>query len=60
MSLLVFGIIFSIMLVIGALASVELLELEFVSGLAHAGLYLIVAMVLALISGVPMATLPGG
>jgi hypothetical protein len=60
MSLVVFGIIFSIMLGIGALASSEVLELEFFSGLAHAGLYLIVAMLLVLISGVPVATLPGG
>ena len=57
MSFLAFGIIFSIMLVIGAFASVGAFELEFTSGLAHAGLYLIATMVLAVISG---ATLAGG
>jgi hypothetical protein len=60
MSFLAFGVIFSIMLVIGAFASSEVFELEFTSGLAHAGLYFIVALMLALISGVPLATLPGG
>jgi hypothetical protein len=56
MSFLAFGIIFSIMLVIGAFASVGAFELEFTSGLAHAGLYLIVTMVLALISGITLAS----
>lgn len=55
MSFLAFGIIFSIMLVIGAFASVGAFELEFLSGLAHAGLYLIATLVLALISGVTLA-----
>jgi hypothetical protein len=56
MSFLAFGIIFSIMLVVGAFASVGAFELEFTSGLAHAGLYLIVTLVLALISGLTLAT----
>ena len=56
MSFLAFGIIFSIMLVIGAFASVGAFELEFINGLAHAGVYLIATMVLALISGVTLAS----
>jgi len=56
MSFMAFGITFAIMLVIGAFASVGTFELEFLSGLAHAGFYLIVTMVLALISGITLAT----
>ncbi len=56
MSFLAFGIIFAIMLVIGAFASVGTFELEFTSGLAHAGLYLIATMALALLSGITLAT----
>jgi cation transport ATPase len=55
MSFLAFGIIFLIMLVICALASAGAFELEFLNGLAHAGLYLIATMVLALISGITLA-----
>lgn len=55
MSFLSFGVIFVIMLVIGALASAGTFELEFTSGLAHAGLYLIATMVLALISDITLA-----
>ncbi len=55
MPFLAFGIIFSIMLVVGAFASVGTFELEFFSGLAHAGLYLIVTLVLAVISGITIA-----
>ena len=56
MSFMAFGIIFSIMLVLGAFASVGAFELEFTSGLAHAGLYFIATLVLALLSGVTLAT----
>jgi len=56
MSYIVFGIIFSIMLVIGALASAATFELEFLNGLAHAGLYLLVTLILAMISGIQLAT----
>ena len=56
MSFLVFGVIFSVMLVAGAFASVGAFELEFLSGLAHAGLYLIVTLVLALMCGITIAT----
>ncbi len=56
MSFLSFGIVFSIMLGIGAAASVGTFELEFSSGLAHAGLYLIATLLLALLSGATLAT----
>jgi hypothetical protein len=56
MSFLWFGIIFSAMMGLGAVASVASFELEFPSGLAHAGLYFIVTMVLALLSGITLAT----
>jgi hypothetical protein len=56
MTFFYFGIIFAIMLVIGAFASVGTFELEFTSGLAHAGLYLIATMALALLSGITLAT----
>lgn len=56
MSFMAFGIIFSIMLVLGAFASAGTFELEFTSGLAHAGLYFIATLILALLSGVTLAT----
>ena len=52
MSYAVFGITFGIMVAIGAIASVATFELEFINGIAHAGMYLIVLLALALISGV--------
>ena len=52
MSYMVFGITFAVMVVAGAIASVATFELEFINGLAHAGLYLIVILLLAVISGV--------
>lgn len=55
MSFMAFGIIFAIMLGIGAVASVGVFELEFTSGLAHAGLYLICTIVLAVVSGLTLA-----
>ena len=55
MSYMAFGIVFSIMVGIGAFASSEVFELEITSGIAHAGLYLIGTMVLALISGLALA-----
>ena len=55
MSFLWFGIIFTVMVVIGAFISVGAFELEFGNGLAHAGLYLIATMLLAVISGVTLA-----
>ncbi len=56
MSFMWFGIIFSVMLVIGALISVGTFEIEFASGLAHVGLYLISTLLLALLSGAVLAT----
>ncbi|MGB7324219.1 MAG: hypothetical protein WBD31_05070 [Rubripirellula sp.] len=56
MSFMWFGIIFSAMLVVGALISVGTFELEFASGLAHVGLYLIATLLLALLSGAVLAT----
>ncbi len=56
MGFMSFGIVFCVMLVAGAFASVATFELEFTSGLAHAGLYLIGTLLLALLSGVTLAT----
>lgn len=56
MSFLSFGIIFCVMVGLGAVASVVSFELEFASGLAHAGLYLIVTLALALLSGITLAS----
>jgi len=56
MNFLAFGLILAIMIGLGALASAATFELEFVNGLTHAGLYFIVAVTLALISGLKLAT----
>ena len=56
MSFLAFGITFAVMLVAGAFVAVGVFELEFFGGLAHAGLYLIATMVLAVVGGVTLAT----
>ena len=56
MSYLWFGIIFAVMIGLGALASAATFDLEFLNGLTLAGLYFIVAVVLALISGLTLAT----
>ena len=58
MSFLWFGIVFCIMLAIGAFASAATFELEFASGLTHAGLYLIAALLLGLLSGITFAGKP--
>lgn len=55
MTFLWFGIIFCVMLIAGAFASVATFELEFTSGLAHAGLYLIATLLLGLLSGISFA-----
>lgn len=55
MSFVVFGVVFAIMIGFGAFASVATFEFEFFNGLAHAGLYLIVILLLAVISGVTIA-----
>ena len=56
MSYVVFGVIFSIMLAMGAFASVGTFELEFLNGLVHAGLYLLVTLALAVVCGFQLAT----
>lgn len=56
MSYLWFGIVFCVMLGMGATASVLSFELEFAGGMAHAGLYFLVTTVLALLSGLTLAT----
>lgn len=56
MSFVWFGIIFCVMLAIGAFVSVGAFELEFANGLAHAGLYLIATLLLAVLAGIPLAT----
>lgn len=56
MSYLTFGIVFSLMIGMGAAASTIVLELEFTEGLAHAGLYLIVTLILTVLSGISLAT----
>ena len=56
MSYLWFGIIFAVMVGLGSLASAATFDLEPLNGLTLAGLYFIVAVVLALISGLPLAT----
>jgi len=55
MSFIWFGIVFCLMLAIGAFASVATFELEFASGLAHAGLYLIASLLLGLLAGITFA-----
>lgn len=56
MTYLWFGIIFAVMVGLGSLASAATFDLEPVNGLTLAGLYFIVAVVLALVSGLTLAT----
>lgn len=58
MSWTIFGITLCVMIALGALASAGTFELEFFSGVIHAGLYFIVIVLLALTSGVTLAGLP--
>lgn len=55
MSWTIAGIIFCVMLILGAFASVGCFELEFPNGLAHAGFYYSVVIILALVAGVTLA-----
>jgi hypothetical protein len=55
MSYMTAGFFFCIMLGLGALASAATFELEFPSGLTHAGLYFLSILLLALVSGVSLA-----
>ena len=56
MSYLWFGIMFAVMVGLGSLASAATFDLEPLNGLTLAGLYFIVSVVLALISGLTLAT----
>ncbi len=56
MSFIWFGIIFCVMLGLGAVASAATFELEVTSGLALAGLYLVTTALLAVASGLTLAT----
>ncbi|MCO8122906.1 hypothetical protein NHH03_14250 [Stieleria sp. TO1_6] len=58
MSYAVFGITLCVMIALGALASAGTFELEYFSGVIHAGLYFIVIVLLAFTSGVTLAGLP--
>ncbi|TWT79087.1 hypothetical protein CA13_04840 [Planctomycetes bacterium CA13] len=55
MSYTVFGIIFCVMLGIGAFIAVATFELEVIGGLTLAGLYFLTVVLLALVSGVTLA-----
>ena len=50
-----FGITLCVMLGLGALASAAVFDLEFTSGLTHAGLFILTIVLLALASGVTLA-----
>ncbi len=50
-----FGVVFSSMIAMGAFISVACFELEFSSGIAHVGLYLVVTILLAVIAGITLA-----
>lgn len=58
MSWMTFGIFFAAMLGLGALASAATFEIEYASGLVHAGLYLLSILLLAAVSGVSLAGVP--
>ena len=56
MSWVIFGVFFTIMLVVGAIGSAATFEFEFSGGLTHAGLYLLVTFALGALSGIQFAT----
>lgn len=55
MSYTEFGISLCLMFGLGALASSAVFEIEYTNGLAHYGLYLVVTLLLAIVSGVTLA-----
>ncbi|EMI52514.1 hypothetical protein [Rhodopirellula sallentina] len=55
MSWTVAGIMFCVMVLLGAFASVACFELEFPNGLTHSGFYFTVVIILALVAGVTLA-----
>ncbi len=58
MSWTTFGITLCIMIALGAIASAATFELEYFSGVIHAGLYFIAIVLLAFTSGVTLAGMP--
>ncbi|MEM6692717.1 MAG: hypothetical protein AAF664_25035 [Planctomycetota bacterium] len=54
-SYLFFGLALAAMLVVGAFVSMATFEFEFTTALAHAGLYIVVTMVLAFLAGMTLA-----
>lgn len=58
MSWTVFGITLCVMIGLGALASAATFELEYFSGVIHAGLYFVAIVLLAFTSGVVLAGIP--
>ncbi|TWU10242.1 hypothetical protein [Allorhodopirellula heiligendammensis] len=55
MSWTIAAVTFCVMLVLGTFASVACFELEFPNGLAHAGFYYSIVIILALVAGVTLA-----
>ncbi len=55
MGYMTFGIMFCIMLGIGTFISISTFDIETVGGLAHAGLYLLAVVLLAVVGGVTLA-----
>ncbi|MEL6104885.1 MAG: hypothetical protein AAFU85_02560 [Planctomycetota bacterium] len=58
MSYGVFGVTLCVMIALGAIASSAAFELEYISGVIHAGMYFVVIVLLAFTSGVILAGLP--
>lgn len=59
MPLFMAGVMLVAIVVIGAFAAANVLELEFSGGLVVSGLYIVAALVLALIAGVQLASMDG-
>jgi cation transport ATPase len=55
MSFIVFGVMIATMLAIGGFVSSTVFELEYFSGLIHAGVYVLATLLLAVIAGIPLA-----
>lgn len=59
MSFVTFGLAIAAMLLLGGVICTAVFELEFFSGLIHAGFYIVVALLLAVIAGITLAGKPG-
>ncbi|WP_148080175.1 hypothetical protein [Roseimaritima ulvae] len=59
MPLFMAGVMLVVILLIGAFAATNALELEFSGGLVVSGLYIVSALILALIAGVQLASMDG-